>query len=571
VIFAAAPVPLPSPRPRALRLGPPRLSLRSGQGWLLAITLAVLTASTSSAAAHAVLVEQEPAADAVLSAPPAEARLRFNEVVTPVVVQVLDASGRAVTAPSAVSETDTTLHIALPRNLADGSYVVSYRVISADSHPVGGSFVFAIGTVRADTDLASQVQNTRRDRLWGPIATALRALFYGAFLIAAGGGVFFVLIERGGVPPPDRKIIFAASGIAIAALVAALGVEGASAAAAPPEALLDPAIWRIGLSSTLCLSAVILTAGLAIEACGLVQPFRRACPVIAGGVILGAAGFAATGHVATAAPRWLTGPVLVLHVLCAAFWVGALPPLARRLSAQPAAILAPLLARFSTYAIGAVAMLSTVGIVIAAVQLETPAALIDTAYGRRVTLKLGLVAGLLTLAAVNRLWLTPGVAGGINRSGRCLHMTIAAELVLASAVVVVTAMLGEVPPPRALAAEMHAGHMEMAAHADGYTVAAIAGDRSAIVETTPALLGENRFAITFLDRDSVVFAPREVSAWLSLPALGIEPAKHNAVRDATGRYTITAPLPVAGDWRVEIDVLISDFERVAFTTTVSIR
>ena len=211
----------------------------------------------------------------------------------------------------------------------------------------------------------------------------------------------------------------------------------------------------------------------------------------------------------------------------------------------------PLFARFSTYAIAAVAMLLTAGSVIAAIQLRTPSALLDTAYGHRLVAKLGLVAALVLLAAVNRLWLTPGVASGSNRSGHCLRVTIAAELALASGIIIVTAMLGQLPPPRALAAEMHANHMDMATHANGYTVAAIAGDRSAIVEVTPAHLGENRFAVTFLGEDGVLFVPHEVSVWLSLPSLGIEPAKHEAraMRAVNTRSPRRCPLPGNGGSR----------------------
>lgn len=507
------------------------------------------------------LVEHYPEADTMLPVAPTEIRLRFNEPVTPIAARVLDAAGRAITGPAAVSETDTTLHIALPEKLAAGSYVVSYRVISADSHPVGGSFVFSVG-VATDADLAHRVATTMNATPWSGPLTALRALFYAAFLVGAGGALFLVIIERRGMlPRADRDVILVASGIAIISLLAGLGVEGVAAADASVLALLNPATWWVAITSTAGASTAISSVGLVMLVVALL--WRDGVrPLVVAGVLLGATGFAATGHVATATPRWLTAPILVFHVLCAAFWVGALLPLARRLRWLPAGTVAPILTRFSGWAVGAVAILLISGLVIAAVQLQTPTALAETDYGRYLALKLALVIGLLLLAAANRLWLTPRLAHGAWWFSLHLHGTIVAELALAGGVIVVTATLGQVPPPRALAA---------VTQEPAFSVATMAGDRTAIVEMTPARLGKNRIAVTFLDADGAIMAPRRVTLWLSMPSLGVEAAQHATTRDARGRYTASARLPVGGAWRVEIDALVSDFEEAVFATEVSNR
>ena len=109
----------------------------------------------SQAAAHAALLERYPAENASLPSAPDEVRLRFDEAVSPISVRVLDASGRPVAGPEDVSETDKTVRIRLSKGLPAGSYVVTYRVISADSHPVGGSYVFAIGPAAPDAGLSA--------------------------------------------------------------------------------------------------------------------------------------------------------------------------------------------------------------------------------------------------------------------------------------------------------------------------------------------------------------------------------------------------------------------------------
>src|SRR5690554_2080216 len=115
-----------------------------------ALVLALATLATAgfapAARAHAVLLETVPTDGAILADSPDEILLRFNEPVRPIAVQVLDRSGRTVAAPEHIHAADGTLRIALPAPLPDGGYVVSYRVASADAHPVAGAFLFTVGS-----------------------------------------------------------------------------------------------------------------------------------------------------------------------------------------------------------------------------------------------------------------------------------------------------------------------------------------------------------------------------------------------------------------------------------------
>jgi len=99
----------------------------------------ILLLPVPSALAHALLVDAMPGDGAVIPQAPAQVKLRFNEPVTPVVLRVQDTDGHAIgdNVPSG-PEADT-LTLPLPADLAAGTYVVSYRVISQDSHAVGGT------------------------------------------------------------------------------------------------------------------------------------------------------------------------------------------------------------------------------------------------------------------------------------------------------------------------------------------------------------------------------------------------------------------------------------------------
>ncbi|MDR3533320.1 MAG: copper resistance protein CopC [Rhodopila sp.] len=512
-------------------------------------------------AAHAVLKDHFPATDASLSVAPSEVRLVFNEMVTPVVARVLDAGGHPVSDADAVFETDTTVHVRLPPALVPGSYVVSYRVISADSHPVGGSFVFAFGVAAPDGGLAQRLGGASDSQAWPMIAAILRAAFYGTFLIAAGGGLFLAFIDRRPTAAhADRGLVLGTSLAAALLLVLLVGIEGGFAAGVSLAGLLDPAVWRVGMHTTLGSSAIITIAGVAMLAVGVV---RGEQPVVVGGTVLALAGFALTGHVATAQPRWLTVPALIVHVGLAAFWVGALVPLYRRLGAETAAVAAPIVARFAGLALMLVPCLIAAGLTIATIQVGTPAALTGTAYGRRLLTKLGLVAALLSFAALNKTRLTPRLGGGDAGAARLLRAAIGAEIALVAGVLAATASLGQVTPPRALAEAAHP--------AADIAISARAGSRTALIKVVPGRRGDNRLAVTLLNPDGTPAAARGVSVWLSNPDLGIEASEREMTREAAGRFVIERlPLPIAGNWTVEIDALVTDFDQWVFTATVPV-
>jgi copper transport protein len=532
---------------------------------LFAIVLLILLPELPQAAAHAVLLEHFPGENETLATSPGEVWLRFNEPVTPVLVHVLNSEGGPVVGPDVISSRDTTVRIHLPSDLKAGSYVVSYRVRSADSHAVGGSFVFAVGE-RADAGLGKRFDRTPASATWLVLAVALRAVFYAASLIGIGAALFRLLVDprRG-----DGHLILTACLAAVTTLIALLGVEGGMSAGASLTGILDPAIWQIGSRSTLGLSVLITSLGLGLVA---FSPYTSSRRLASGWVITGAvvaiSGFAVTGHIATAAPQWLTGPALAVHVLCAAFWIGALLPLYRRLGDEPAAA-AAIVMRFSQVAVAMVGILLAAGVIIACIQVQTPAALGDTTYGQRLLAKLILVASLLLLAAVNKWRLTPRLAGGDPGANAALRRAIIAELALAGGVLVITAMLGQTPPPRVLAAA-HEHHVDAVVNG-GFTVAIPNGYRIAVLDVSPAHAGTNSFSLTLSNSDGSPMHALGVTLRTGNPAFGIEPSEHTAYGDAPGHYTAKVVLPIAGTWNVEISALISDFEQMTLNTTVPIQ
>ena len=102
----------------------------------------------AAAWAHAALLHTTPDASAEVNTPPPQVTLTYSEAVEPrfAIVSVTDAAGHAVTAapPQRDAANPDTLDVPL-RHLPEGWYLVYWRVISVDGHPVRGAFTFAVG------------------------------------------------------------------------------------------------------------------------------------------------------------------------------------------------------------------------------------------------------------------------------------------------------------------------------------------------------------------------------------------------------------------------------------------
>ena len=120
-----------------------RLTLR-GPVLLLLVALLGLAVGVLPASAHSRLISITPKDGASLPTTPTEVVLTFNETVNPqfVTVRVTDGEGTVVAEDATASGAKVTVPVAEP--LAAGSYKVTYRVVSADSHPISGSTAFSI-------------------------------------------------------------------------------------------------------------------------------------------------------------------------------------------------------------------------------------------------------------------------------------------------------------------------------------------------------------------------------------------------------------------------------------------
>jgi methionine-rich copper-binding protein CopC len=123
------------------------MSLVVRLGTLGAVLLAVLGGGLGNASAHTEFAGSEPREGQTLTTPPRQVTLTFAESVQPVSAQVSvrGADGRSVTTgPATVAEAVVRQPVDIS---VDGSYLVAYRVIAQDGHPVTGDVTFSYARV----------------------------------------------------------------------------------------------------------------------------------------------------------------------------------------------------------------------------------------------------------------------------------------------------------------------------------------------------------------------------------------------------------------------------------------
>ncbi|OHV79516.1 copper resistance CopC/CopD family protein [Ensifer sp. LCM 4579] len=522
---------------------------------LLTLALFGVLAQIAVASAHAAFISSNPEDGAVVEMAPSGYALTFSEPVSPLSLKLVRPDGSSIPLDR-FEVRDRTVEIVAPTGLDRGTHVLSWRVISADGHPVGGSVVFSIGEAdAAPPPIADEIDWTVR----ASVLASRVALYIGLFI--GVGGVFASGWLLGG-SRSGRNIAGGALGIGILGALASAGFQGLDALAAPVARITEPFVWSTAMATSFGRTVVVAVLALISAAAALLSgkgPISRPSSFL--GLILAAAALSLSGHAAAAAPQWLMRPAVFVHAAAIAFWVGALAPLGLALKrGDPAAVAG--LRRFSAIVPFAVAALVGAGVTLAIVQVQQPHALFDTAYGRVLLVKLGLLAGLFLLAAINRWSLTAPVLAGDGPATTRLVRTIAAETAIVLLIFTVVASWRFTPPPRALAA----------AAAQPATEHIHTDKAMAFIQVIPGHAGDVEVSISVLTGDFRRLDAKEVTLVLSKPDSGIEPFRRPAVRRSESDWRIDRiAIPLPGTWRVRVDILISDFEMVQLEGQLDIR
>jgi putative copper resistance protein D len=300
---------------------------------------------------------------------------------------------------------------------------------------------------------------------WDAALVLAKAVTYGATL-GASGGVMFLTYSGALIGTSHRarlrRLMRILLIVAAAASVAKVAVTAASMSG-DMAGLVDVALNRMVLQAGEGHACLVRLIGLLLMG-GALQGCRPIALPALSGALAAATSFAWVGHVhalasgsggnlvgaAGAAAAWLPMLVLGVHLSAAAFWLGALVPLFMIAREAEIGRVAAVAARFGAAALYVVAALLAAGVCLLALLLHNAAELWGSDYGRFILVKLLLVAGLLALAAQNHARLTPRLFASDGNALRALQRSIGLEILLAAAVLLVTAALTTVTGPPSL-------------------------------------------------------------------------------------------------------------------------
>jgi len=524
---------------------------------MVAVIIAGLLAC-GDAHAHATLVGSDPAADAIIPSAPQRLVLTFNEPVAPLVLRLVDPAGGITDLTNTTLVGNRLLIGGLPK-LGQGTHLLSYRIISADGHPVGGTLVFSVGTMTTQPRASAEVF----DPAVRTLIVTMRWLVYLGLFIGIGGRFFAGWMARGTpVPSLASRAINTSLIVGVLAAIVSVGLQGLDETGLPLSFLIYDSVWLTGSQSVYAITAAIAAASMLLA---FVTTWwgQRSCVRLATLLAIAGAGaaLAASGHAAAASPQWLMRPTLFLHGVCVAIWAGALIPLAA-IMVRERADAVPVLLRFSQAALPAFAMIVIAGAVLAVVQVDDPRAVLTTSYGQVLCLKLVAVLVLLVIAAINRYRLTPAIVQ--QAAGATLRLTRAIwlEAGLVLAILGLVALWRFTPPPRVITAK----------NAEPVMAHIHTGRAMADVWLTPGRIGTVDVSIGLLDPDLKFFDAKDVKLELSNPAAGIEPIERAAVQVEKGQWQVKGiSILLPGRWTVRVDVLVDDFDKLMLDGEVEIR
>ncbi|PYG00559.1 copper transport protein [Georgenia satyanarayanai] len=539
-----------------------QLLRRTVLGLVATVAGVLLTlASAAPATGHAMLLGTDPADGDVLTAPPDVVTLTFNEPVQADdgSVRLLDAAGEPIAAEA--RPVDDTVEITVPADLPEGSYVVDWSVVSADGHPVGGAFTFAVG--RPSTAVA-EVAAPTGDPLVDLLHQGAQVFVYLGILGTSGLVLFrTVLLDRGAgiVHAPVLRLATVFAAAALGGLLVYLAADGAWRTGSGLPGLVDPGtLWDTLTGTPVGTATVVALVGLVLALGAGATPAGRA--VTCAGALLALLSLPLAGHSRSFGPAWLVLGSDAVHVSAGAVWFGGVLGLVITLrSSAPASAAARTVGRFSTAALWVVLALAATGTVLAWRILPDLAALTSTGYGLTLLAKVAVVGVVVLVAAWNRYRLVPHVGDDDGARAR-LRRTVGTEAWLILLAVTLTGVLVSQSPTD--------GHTAPAAARPVAEHVAL-GDGMADVRVAPARVGANVVEIELNDADGEPLEPAaDPQVRLSLPEQDLGPLTPALTRTGTGRYELPVDLPLPGGWELELSVRTSTFDNPVVVVPVEV-
>lgn len=558
---------------------------------LLLLVFALLGAGlvlAGPALAHATVVGSEPVDGARLKTAPHEVVITFDEPVGIDGVgylHVIDQHGRTVDAGQAFHPGGVGPKVAvrLQPHLGDGTYTASYRVISADSHPVSGVIHFVVGTGPLVVTAANNGATSTTNPVVRAVFDVSRWVSYAGFAVLGGAWLLLTVWPAGRFDRRARRLVWAGWAATAVGAVAELLLQGPFSAGSGIGTLARPSLISDTLHSSYgqlhCVRLVLLgLLALALAASlqeSAAAPRREAALLLGVGVALT---FSAAGHASTTSPSWLSVPLDMAHLLAMAAWLGGLVMLTVAiLPRHDPDELREILPTYSNVAFGSVVVLAGTGTWAAWNGIGTTSAA-TTTYALLVFGKIALFLGLIALGNLSRLVVqrhyvrrtvafamtdaavldAPAAAPGPPDPvpAERLRRTVFVETLVGLVVLALTAVLVAEPRGKEALAEQYQQPVT--------ATAPLTGSKDITVTAQPDTHGPVDITVM------VPTAAARVTATATQQDAKIGPLPIHLHAAGPGHYSGTVNLPVPGDWRIELTVVQSKLAAVTTDTDITL-
>ena len=479
----------------------------------------------STASAHAYLIKTVPAAAGVLDVPPRNVELTYDEAVEPkfAIISVTNAAGKQeTTGPVNRSPANPdTLIVPLRPRLPEGWYLIYWRAISVDGHPVQGAFTYAVGPNPGPAP-RFPVPSIAGSATSLNLLIARWVMFL-SVMSAIGLFVFRVLVARPARRrAPETSLRPVSRAFLIASVVGLLAIPVYLDFATAIDSLrsvfdvgaLVPlfrvtAFGRGYVDMMICFALFCVAAWIALW---LDQPEREhrsiAEIVSITGALLAAAAVllipGTSGHAAQTSPRGISVILDWLHLITGSVWLGGLIGLLvlwfSLSAAARVAGLSVVVPRFSNVAFVAVLLLLGTGTWATINHMPALDALWLTGYGVAILVKIGLLTCAMALGASNLLRTKPRLIAARERpelgqpAARLLRRMISGETLLVASAVFAAAVLSSLaPPPPAFAlqntalANVGPGRVAQTVKQAGYVIQVLVSPNKAVAPNSYAL------------------------------------------------------------------------------------
>lgn len=387
---------------------------------LLLAATGLLLAGAGPASAHAALTGSDPQQGVVVDKAPTQVSLTFSEKVamSDDSLRVLDPKGKRVDSGKPSNVSSTTYAVQLHSGLPDGTYTVTYQVVSEDSHPVAGAYTFSVGAP-SKTTVSASVQ-TAGGGVVGWLYGFGRYVSYAGFIVMVGGAAFVLACwQRGsGVRALQRLVVSGWLALTSATLLLLL-LRGSYTSTGKFGDVFDLSLLGQVLQTKTgasLVSRLLLLAAAALFIAVLFGAYDKredqekrdlTFGLAIGGTVVAAglaASWAMAEHASVGLQTAISMPVDVVHLLAVAAWLGGLTALLVALYRADTPIERSAVRRFSQLAFGSVLALVATGTYQSWRQLGSWSAFTDTTYGQLLLVKIGLVALLVGIAWISRRW-----------------------------------------------------------------------------------------------------------------------------------------------------------------------